>query len=116
MTFQNTLLKYRESNNGDVNMSGVEFNGKINSIGAAQSTTTAANISEDQKLGVWGFGHNSNNAQLEIHRYIPGLEELTAKFDDVEIPKYTKDIAQLEIDDRYFIEDKCLEEPQLCEA
>ncbi len=114
MTFENTLLKYREYNNGDKKMvDGINFNGKIgqiNNINGAKAANIGAN---EPKVGTFGYGFKSGGVGFE-RNVVP--QYLTDKFADVESPKYHKNIAQLQIADKDYIPDKAFEEQALCEV
>ena len=59
-----------------------------------------------------GFGSASG---VSVERYIPGLEDLMAKF-DFEPPKYTKNIPQLVIKDNDYIPDRPFVWGAFCEV
>ena len=77
---------------------------KLNNI---ETNTTSVN-------STWGEGFASTN-EIGVTRSIPGLETLMAKF-DFETPAYEKNIAQLTIDDKYYIPDQPFVENELCEV
>lgn len=116
MTFKNTLLKYRESNNGDRAMvDGINFNGKVDIIGKTQAPQGSK--ADDIKLGGFGYGfQNAGGNGLTVERQIPGLSSLEAQFSNVEFAKYQKNTPQLTISDADYIPDQTFEEKTLCEV
>ena len=77
---------------------------KLNNIEAQTSTVNST----------WGDGFASTG-ESGVTRNIPGLETLMEKF-GFETPAYEKNIAQLTIDDRYYIPDQPFVENDLCEV
>jgi hypothetical protein len=72
---------------------------------------------ETQATGVnstWGDGFATTNG-VGIERNIAGLDTLLEKF-GFDTPAYEKNIAQLSIDDRYYIPDQPFVEHDLCEV
>ena len=82
-----------------------DINIKLNSVRQTQTTSTSS---------TWGSGFASSSS-VSIERNIPGLEHLMSKF-DFEPPPYQKNIAQLTIDDKYYIPDQPFVENELCEV
>ena len=70
-------------------------------------TTTSVN-------SAWGDGFASTNG-VSVERNIPGLDALLNKF-GFETPAYEKNIAQLKIDNRYYIPDQPFDENKFCEV
>ena len=91
---------------------GINFNGKIGQIDNIKKTTST-NIKTEPKVGAFGFGFKS--AEVGFQRNIVP-SELLAKFENLEVPKYTKNIAQLTIADNDYIPDKALDEHNFCEV
>lgn len=116
MTFKNTLLKYRESNNGDRAMfNGINFNGKIDIIGKTQGIQ--ASKTDEVKLGGFGYGFQSDSTKgLSIERHIPGLAHLEKMFANTEFEKYQKNTPQLVISDADYKPDINYEDNALCEV
>ncbi len=78
---------------------------KLNNVGSSQTTSTSS---------TWGAGFASTTG-VGLERNIPGLEQLLTKF-DFDPPPYQKNIAQLTIDDKYYIPDQPFVENELCEV
>ena len=72
-----------------------------------ETTTTSVNCA-------WGDGFASTNG-VSVERNIPGLDALLNKF-GFETPAYEKNIAQLTIDDKYYIPDQPFVDNELCEV
>ena len=70
-------------------------------------TTTSVN-------SAWGNGFASTNG-VSVERNIPGLDALLNKF-GFETPAYERNIAQLKIDDKYYIQDQPFVENEFCEV
>ncbi len=116
MTFKNTLLRYRESNNGDRAMvDGINFNGKVDIIGKTQASQGAK--TEELKLGGFGYGfQNTEKNGLTIERQIPGLNNLEFQYSNVEFLKYQKNTSQLTISDTDYMPDSSFKEKMFCEV
>lgn len=99
MTFANTLLKYRESKDGDRAMvDGINFN----KIGHIETTKTDGikNLSNTvPKIG--GFGYGFANAPAGLGVESSRFESLTSKF-NFDLPAYDKNIAQFSPTDESF--------------
>lgn len=114
MTFLITLLKYKEDKNGDRAMvDGINFNSKVGQIDNIKGTNTAKIQAEQTKVGAFGYGFKNSGVGFE-RNVVPA--DLLAKFENLEVPKYTKNIAQLTISDNDYIPDKTFEEPKFCEV
>ena len=83
--------------NGDIKI-------KLNNVETQSTTINSA----------WGNGFAFTN-DIGVTRNIPGLENLEEKF-CFDTPAYEKNIAQLTIDDRYYIPDQPFVENELCEV
>lgn len=92
---------------------GINFNGKVGHIEDIKGTNAARIEAEQPKVGAFGFGFKSTGIGFE-RNVVPA--DLLAKFENLEVPKYTKDIAQLTIADKDFIPDKNLEDKAFCEV
>lgn len=77
---------------------------KLNNV---ETTTTSVN-------STWGDGFATTGG-VSVERNIPGLDTLLNKF-GFETPAYEKNIAQLTIDDRYYIQDQPFVENAYCEV
>ena len=101
MTFKNTLLKYRESKDGDRAMvDGINFNsiGHIDTTKAISINNINAN---DTKIGSsfgYGFANSPTGFGVESARF----EGLTSKFGSFKLPKYDKEIAPFNPTDEEF--------------
>lgn len=91
---------------------GINFNGKVGHIDNIKGTNSAKIQSEQQKVGAFGYGFKTSGTCFE-RNVVPA--ELLAKFENLEVPKYTKNIAQLTISDKDYIPDKVFEEKAFCE-
>ncbi len=100
MTFENTLLKYRESKDGDRAMvDGINFNsiGHIDTTKAISINNINAN---DTKIGSsfgYGFANSPTGFGVESARF----EALTLKF-NFDLPAYDKEIAPFNPTDEAF--------------
>lgn len=91
---------------------GINFNTRIG-IDDIKGTTAAKIQTNQPKVGTFGYGFKNSGVGFE-RNIVPA--ELLAKFENLEVPKYTKNIAQLTIADNDYIPDKNLKEAAFCEV
>lgn len=100
MTFENTLLKYRESKDGDRAMvDGINFN-KIGLIETTKANSINNIKANDTKIGSsfgFGFANSPTGVGVESARF----EGLNSKF-NFDLPAYDKNIAQFSPTDEAF--------------
>lgn len=78
---------------------------KLNTVDTATKSVNSA----------WGDGFATKSNNVGVTRTIPGLEQLMTKF-GFDTPAYEKNIAQLTIDDKYYIQDKPFVDKEYCEV
>lgn len=83
--------------------------GPVNNINSTNGPSKTEKA--EAKMGTFGYGFSTGSGAF-VRNIVP--EELLTKFDNVNPPKYDKNIAQLTIDDKYYIPDKPFEEEGLC--
>lgn len=88
--------------NGDF---GDKIIGGITNVNGVKNSEAADN--KKSTTGTFGYGFSTGSGTF-VRNIVP--DTLLAKFDNVNPPKYDKNIPQLTIDDKYYIPDKPFEE------